>query len=172
MFQELSLSISSLVQWMLFVQAHSVNFSVQITLSLVKAVLVSKNYFKRAQRNKSRKQLGQRSLHWRCRTCWSSSWCRETWSRRLRLSSRFPNHSLTRWWYWCWHGYTFDLKNQRRIPRSNDGDILRCSITKSLRYSCRTIQRNTFSSSTCRKLWRDILYRQRGMQAFVLESNS
>jgi hypothetical protein len=42
---------------------------------------------------------------------------------------RLPDHSLARWWYWCWYGYSFDLQDQGRVPRQDDVHVLRRAIS-------------------------------------------
>ena len=45
----------------------------------------------------------------------------------LLARDRFPNHAFSRWWYWCWHGYSSDFQDPRGIPRQDDVHILCCA---------------------------------------------
>src|SRR5437762_8693773 len=64
----------------------------------------------------------------------------------MRLSPRFPIYPFSWWRDWCWNGYSLAQQNPWRVPRSNDGNILRCPFTKSVGYHRRTLQCDSLGS--------------------------
>ena len=67
----------------------------------------------------------------------------------MRLSPRFPDYPFSWWRHWRWNGLSLTQQNPRRLPRSNDGNILRGSFTESLRHGRRTLQCYTLNSCIC-----------------------
>lgn len=81
-------------------------------------VLISRSSFHSFRTKRGWKQLGERTLHRRCRTGRFRSRCCPEGGRKLRLSTRISTHSLPRRWDRLWNGYFANFKDPRRIPRS------------------------------------------------------
>jgi len=88
---------------------------------------------------RSRQQLGQRSLHRGRRAGWLCFGRGAQRSRKLRLPARFPVDSLIGRRNWLRHGNTAHFQNPRRIPWSYHEHLFRGAVTQSVGHSCRAL---------------------------------